>query len=56
MVFFGKESDDLFKSAHVPNADVEEKVGFYHIDDETCAKQFGAQQPGSVFFRQFETK
>ena len=56
MAYFGAEDSDLFKNAHIPNADVEEKVVFVHNNDEACAKEFGASLPGSVFFRKFETE
>lgn len=56
MLFFGQESDDLFKNAHVALADVEDKVQFFHTDDASCASHFGASAPSIVFTRQFETK
>jgi protein disulfide-isomerase A1 len=56
MAYFGAEDSDLFKNAHVPNADVEEKVAFVHTSDADCAKEYGASTPGSVFFRKFETE
>jgi len=40
MVYFGKESEDLYKNAHMPMAEVEDKVQFAHISDEECAKHF----------------
>jgi len=55
MAYFGCTEADLFKNAHVPNADVEEKISFVHTSDEACAAEFGASAPGSVFFRQFES-
>jgi protein disulfide-isomerase A1 len=57
MAYFGAEDTDLFKEAHVANADVEEKVQFVHNSDEACAKEFGASSmPASVFIRKFETE
>jgi protein disulfide-isomerase A1 len=56
MAYFGDEDSDLFKNAHNPVADVEEKLQFVHMNDEACAKKHGASMPGSVFFRKFETE
>jgi len=55
MAFFGEESSALFTDAHVPNADAEDKITFVHTADAACAKEFGAEMPGEVFFRKFET-
>jgi protein disulfide-isomerase A1 len=56
MAYFGAEDSALFKNAHVPNADVEEKITFVHMNDDACATEYGASAPGSVFFRKFETE
>ena len=46
----------MYTEAHVKLSDSEEKVGFVHNTDAACAAEFGAKQPGLVFFRQFEEK
>lgn len=56
MVFFGKDSDALYMDAHMPNADMEDKIVFMHTSSEDCAKEFGATTPSAVFFRKFEDK
>merc|ERR1712127_500782 len=57
LAFFGANLDDaLYNEAHVKLSDSEEKVGFIHNTDAACAAEFGAKQPGIVFFRQFEEK
>ena len=54
IAFFGAETDDLYKDAHVPYANGEDKITFVHMDDAACAKEYGASAPGIVFFRTFE--
>ena len=53
MSFFGDEDHDLFKNAHAPFANVDEKIKFIHADAE-CAKAHEADAPGIMFFRKFE--
>ena len=54
LAFFGQESDALFKDAHVPFANAEDKIAFVHVTDADCAASHGASAPGAVFFRKFE--
>ena len=54
LAFFGQESDALFKDAHVPFANAEDKIAFVHVTDADCAGAHGATAPGAVFFRKFE--
>ena len=57
IAFFGADlTDAMYTEAHVKLSDSEEKVGFVHNTDAACAAEFGAKQPGLVFFRQFEEK
>lgn len=52
MVYFGAETDDLYTGAHVPFAQGEDKIRFFHNNDAACAAGYGG--PGIVFFRNFE--
>jgi len=54
LAFFGDESEALFKDAHVPYANGEDKIAFVHVADADCAAAHGATAPGAVFFRKFE--
>lgn len=56
MAYFGAESDPLFKEAHEPTADAEDKISFFHTSDAACASHYNVQAPGIVFFRKFETE
>ena len=42
LAFFGDENDTLFKNAHLPFANSEEKITFVHINDNDCAAYYGA--------------
>jgi len=53
LAFFGDEGHDLYKNAHVPFANTEEKITFFHTDAD-CAKDHDGEAPGLVFFRKFE--
>lgn len=57
MAYFGPETDDLYTKTHLPYAEEEEKIAFYHVTehDEDCAKAFNITYPGIMFFRKFET-
>jgi len=54
IAFFGSEDHALYKDAHVPYANSEEKIIFVHTDNEACAKEHGVAFPGLAFFRTFE--
>lgn len=54
LAFFGSENDALFKDAHVPTAESEDKIAFFHTADAACAQHYNVQAPGIVFFRKFE--
>jgi len=56
LAYFGSESDKLFTEAHVPVADAEDKISFFHTADAACATHYNVQSPGIVFFRKFETE
>jgi len=55
IAYFGKEDSALFKDAHIPYANSEDKIAFVNIEDAECAKSKGVSGEGIVFFRKFET-
>lgn len=55
IAYFGKSDDALFTEAHLPYASSEDKVAFVNVEDPSCAKTMGFEQPAIVFFRKFET-
>jgi len=56
LAYFGSEDTALFKDVHVAFANTEDKVQFYHLDDEACAKEHKTTVPGIAFLRNFEEK
>ena len=54
LAYFGSETDALYTDVHLKIADTNDKVTFVHVNDDSCAKSFGASAPGLVFFRHFE--
>jgi protein disulfide-isomerase A1 len=56
LAYFGSENDEMFKEAHTPVADSEEKISFFHTEDAECATHYNIVAPGIVFFRKFETE
>ena len=36
IVYFGKRDTDLFKNVHLANAEVEDKVRFWHVEGNVC--------------------
>lgn len=51
---FGEETSKHYTDAHVPYAQLEDKVTFVHTTEAACATEYGASTPGIVFFRKFE--
>jgi protein disulfide-isomerase A1 len=54
LVFFGDVADALFTGAHEPLANKNDKVAFFNVKDEACAKEHSVSAPGLAFFRKFE--
>jgi hypothetical protein len=58
LVFFGDSSTKDFIHTFLQTADntqVSEKFQFFHINDDACAKKFGAQStPAVALFRKFD--
>lgn len=52
--YFGDDSSILYKEAHIPFAEKEDKIAFVHSKDANCAQEYGVKTPGVVFFRKFE--
>lgn len=54
MVYYGKSEGALYE-AHRANAELEDKVRFYHNEEESCAKSMNQPFGTLVFYRTFET-
>ena len=52
--YFGEETDAMYTGAHVPLAAKNDKIGFVHVKDAECAKEYGASANSIVFHRKFE--
>lgn len=50
LVYFGAETDALYTGTHVPFAERNDKIRFYHAD-AACGTEYGVTAPGIVFFR-----
>lgn len=54
LAYFGAEDNKLYTDVHVPFANSEDKVQFFHVADEACAKEHQVTAPGLAFLRNFE--
>ena len=56
-MYYGSVEDDLFKNVHIANAEVEDKVRFFHIEDGSCDRKMNIEKsPSIVFYRMFESR
>jgi protein disulfide-isomerase A1 len=54
LAYFGAEGTPLFDDVHVAFANTEDKVQFFHVADDACAKEYKVTGPGIAFLRNFE--
>lgn len=54
LAYFGAVDETLYVDAFIPLANTNDKMTFINVADAACAKEFGANAPGVVFFRKFE--
>lgn len=53
LVFFGSKSNDMYKHAHYPTAEAQDRIYAYHTDDLECANRFGAKENQIALIRNF---
>jgi len=51
--YFGETEGDLY-NAHIGLSDANDRASHLNLNDAECAKKFGVEMPGLVFFKQYD--